>query len=74
MFRGSLKDAILNAFAEVGGEKYLVGLAKEDPRTFCTLLGEVLSTTLAGDPDEPVRIVPVLNINGVPLNPSPSGA
>lgn len=68
-----LKDAILNAFAEVGGEKYLVRLAKEDPRTFCMLLGKVLPATLAGDPDEPVRIVPVLNINGVPFNLGPSG-
>ena len=37
-----LKDAILNAFEEVGGQSYLVTVAREDPRTFCTLLGKVL--------------------------------
>ena len=37
-----VKEAILNAFEEVGGEKYLVGVAKSDPRTFCTLLGKVM--------------------------------
>ena len=37
-----VKEAILNAFEEVGGEKYLVIVAKEDPRTFCTLLGKVM--------------------------------
>ena len=44
-----VKDAIQNAFTEVGGEKYLVKVAKEDPRTFCTLLGKVLPTQLEGD-------------------------
>lgn len=67
-----LKDAILNAFAEVGGQKYLVRIASEDPRTFCTLLGKVLPTTLAGDPDEPVRIVPVLNVTVAGNKPEPA--
>ena len=44
-----VKDAIQNAFAEVGGQKYLVKVAKEDVRTFCTLLGKVLPTQLEGD-------------------------
>jgi len=38
----ALKDAIMNAFTEVGGQKYLVTVAKDDPKTFCTLLGRVL--------------------------------
>lgn len=58
-----LKEAILNAFDAVGGQKYLVTVAKEDPRTFCTLLGKVLPTTLAGDPENPVQVVPVLNVS-----------
>ena len=37
-----VKEAILNAFEEVGGESYLVLVAKSDPRTFCTLLGRVM--------------------------------
>lgn len=44
-----VKDAIQNAFSTVGGEKYLVKVAKEDPRTFCALLGKVLPTQLEGD-------------------------
>ena len=44
-----VKDAILKAFTTVGGEKYLVKVAKEDVRTFCTLLGKVLPTQLEGD-------------------------
>lgn len=57
-----LKEAILGAFDTVGGQKYLVKIAEEDPRTFCTLLGKVLPTTLAGDPDAPVQVVPILNV------------
>jgi hypothetical protein len=37
-----IKEAILNAFEKVGGEDYLVILAKEDPKTFAALLGKVL--------------------------------
>jgi hypothetical protein len=50
----ALKDAILNAFENVGGGSYLEQVAKTDPRTFCTLLGKVLPMTVAGDPDNPI--------------------
>jgi hypothetical protein len=53
----ALKTAILNAFETVGGEEYLVRVAKEDPKTFCTLLGKVLPLHLAGDPDTPLNTV-----------------
>jgi hypothetical protein len=52
-----LKTAILNAFETVGGEEYLVRIAREDPKTFCTLLGKVLPTQLAGDLDSPLKTV-----------------
>jgi hypothetical protein len=52
----ALKDAILNAFAKVNGEDYLVMVAKSDPRTFCSLLGRVLPLTLEGDAEKPIRI------------------
>lgn len=51
-----LKTAILNAFETVGGEEYLVRVAREDPKTFCTLLGKVLPTQLAGDLDSPKTV------------------
>tara|TARA_R110002072_G_scaffold83875_1_gene190030 strand:- start:1048 stop:1338 length:291 start_codon:yes stop_codon:yes gene_type:complete len=38
----SLKDAIMNAFDVLGGEEYLVEIAKQDHKTFCSLLGRVL--------------------------------
>lgn len=41
-----VKDAILNAFQEVGGKSYLVRVAEEDPRAFCTLLGKILPSEL----------------------------
>ncbi len=52
----ALKDAILNAFNEVGGVDYLVTLAKTDPRTFAALLGRVLPLTVAGDSDSPLTV------------------
>jgi hypothetical protein len=52
-----VKAAIMAAFDEVGGADYLKTVAKSDPRTFCTLLGKILPTQVAGDADaEPVRI------------------
>jgi hypothetical protein len=54
----ALKDAILNAFTEVGGEGYLAQVARDDPRTFCTLLGKVLPLQIAGDENGgPVRLI-----------------
>jgi hypothetical protein len=52
----ALKDAILAALDEVGGQQYLVTVAQEDPRTFCALLGKVLPMQLSGDPDNPVKV------------------
>lgn len=43
-----LKDAILNAFEKVGGEDYLVKVAKKNPAVFCQLLGKVLPIQLTG--------------------------
>ena len=38
----AVKEAILRAFDKVGGEDYLVDLARKDHKTFCTLLGRIL--------------------------------
>jgi hypothetical protein len=38
----SIKEAVTEAFAKAGGVDYLVNLAKEDPRTFCSLVGKVI--------------------------------
>jgi hypothetical protein len=55
----ALKDAILTAAEEVnpGGKvAYLKWLAKNNSGAFASLLGKVLPTTLAGDPDNPVNL------------------
>jgi hypothetical protein len=41
-----LKEVILAAFNVAGGEEYLVRVAKEDPRTFCSLLGNIVPGTI----------------------------
>lgn len=53
-----LKEMILTALDEAGGVEYLEARA-QDPRTasaFLTLVGKVLPMTVAGDPDNPLRI------------------
>ncbi len=65
----NVKDAISAAFAEVGGKEYLIGIAKSDPRTFCTLVGKLVPTTVGGDPDgEPIKQI-IEVITGVPRAP-----
>lgn len=54
----ALKDAILAAAEETlpGGKVgYLKWLAKNNSSAFASLLGKVLPTTLAGDPENPVQ-------------------
>ena len=55
-----LKDAILQAAeaADKGGlVGYLTGQAKENPGPFMALLGKVLPTQIAGDPDNPLKLI-----------------
>ncbi|WP_219684052.1 hypothetical protein [Bradyrhizobium canariense] len=52
----AVKEAILGAFNEVGGQAYLEKVAQSDPRVFCGLLGRVLPTQLTGAGDEPIRV------------------
>ncbi len=52
----ALKEMILGALDGVGGEEYLMRQALENPGPFMTLVGKVLPTTLAGDPDNPIGI------------------
>jgi hypothetical protein len=37
-----VKEAILRAFDQVGGEDYLVRIAEDEPRIFCSLIGRIL--------------------------------
>ena len=54
-----LKNMILEALGNAGGAEYLERKAN-DPRTasaFLGLVGKVLPMTIAGDPENPARIV-----------------
>ena len=37
-----VREAIIEAFSELGGSKYLKAVAKSEPKAFCALLGKVL--------------------------------
>ena len=50
----SIKDAIQNAFEELGGTSYLVHVGRNDPRTFCALLSKLLPTKLANADGSPL--------------------
>lgn len=52
----ALKDMILQALDEQtgGGVEYLKEQARSNPTAFLTLIGKVLPTTLAGDPNAPL--------------------
>ena len=56
-----LKRAILEAAEAAGGEGGTVGYltlqAQENPTAFLTLIGKVLPTTVAGDPDNPLATI-----------------
>lgn len=55
-----LKDAILRAATEAGGGnmvEYLKVQAVTNPGPFLALLGKVLPMQIAGDPDNPLRVV-----------------
>lgn len=51
----ALKEMILGALDQAGGESYLLQQARENPNAFLTLVGKVLPTTLAGDQNNPVQ-------------------
>lgn len=56
-----LKEALLEAATKAGGNGGLVGYltrqAQENPQSFLPLLGKVLPLQVAGDQDNPLRVV-----------------
>ena len=50
----SVREAIENAFTELGGTSYLVHVGRNDPRTFCALLSKLLPTKLANADGSPL--------------------
>ena len=53
---GALREMILGALDDAGGQAYLKKQAEENPGPFLTLLGKILPATLSGDADNPLRV------------------
>jgi hypothetical protein len=51
----ALKEMILGALDQAGGQDYLAVQAVANPAAFMALLGRVLPTTLGGDPAHPIK-------------------
>lgn len=62
-----LKSMILGALDDAGGQAYLVVQANTNPAAFLTLIGKVLPTTLAGDPNAPLQVISRIEL--VPVEP-----
>ena len=52
----TVKEAIVEAFNQVGGVDYLVSIAKDDPKTFCALVGKVIPLEVTGQAGGPLQI------------------
>lgn len=63
---GALKDMILGALSDAGGQKYLVTQARDNPAAFLTLVGKVLPLQVSGDPANPVAVATRIEIVAVP--------
>jgi hypothetical protein len=45
----NVKEGIMQAYEELGGVNFLVKLAVDDPKTFCSLLGRIIPHEVNGD-------------------------
>ena len=52
----ALKEMILAALDEAGGQKYLAEQAQKNPSAFMALLGKVLPMTLDGSMDHSINV------------------
>jgi hypothetical protein len=57
----SVRDMILGALEQAGGEKYLLKQAKENPGPFMTLVGKILPTQITGDKNNPLAITNIVD-------------
>ncbi len=47
----TIKEMLLEAFDDIGGKKFLIKVAHEDPKTFCNLIGKLIPNEIAGSVD-----------------------
>jgi hypothetical protein len=57
-----LKEMILHALSDAGGQAYLLDIAQKDHKTFCQLLGRVLPMSVAGDQEQPLNTVTTIRL------------
>ncbi len=58
----AIKDLIIGALDKAGGLEYLVKQANTNPTAFLTLVGKVIPLQVAGDPDNPVKMVTIVEL------------
>ncbi|MFB9112081.1 hypothetical protein QSH31_005490 [Xanthomonas arboricola pv. corylina] len=63
-----MKEAIERAFEGVGGHKYLMKQAEQNPTAFMTLLGKVLPTQITGPGGGPIQTMDLTNISDEDLD------
>lgn len=52
----AVKDMVVAALHESGGVAYLIEQARENPKTFLSLVGKVLPLSIAGDAEQPLTL------------------
>jgi hypothetical protein len=72
----TLKELILGALDDAGGQQYLMRMAEQQPAAFLALIGRVLPTTITGDAANPVQTVTRIELIAVepPPRAPPVGA
>jgi hypothetical protein len=60
----AVKEMVLTALSNVGGIEYLERQAEDNPTAFMTLVGKVIPLQVAGDEENPVRIVTRIELVG----------
>jgi hypothetical protein len=52
----ALRELILGALDDAGGQEYLTRQAQNNPSAFLALLGKILPTKITGDPAQPLEV------------------
>lgn len=68
----TIKQAIEEAFKEVGGADYLVKQAKENPQAFMTLLGKIIPAQVQTEISNPDGSLKPTIVQIVAANPKPN--
>jgi len=52
----TVKEMVIGALSEAGGQNYLLEQSKSNPTAFMTLVGKVLPTQITGENGGPVQV------------------